>query len=359
MIPLHKVYMAKAVDVAVRQVLHSGFIGQGEKVDQFEKTLIPIIGRKTLLTTNSCTSAIQLALRLAGCGAGTETISTPVTCTATNVPVLAQGSRIVWSDVDPWTGNIDPDSVRRKITKKTKAVIAVHWGGQPCDLAELQRITTEYGLKLIVDAAHALGAEYRGEPVGKVGDYVCFSFQAIKHLTTGDGGLLVCKDPKDYERGKLLRWYGFSRDHKTVRPNCIGQDPEEWGYKFHMNDIAASIGLANLKDFPRNLKIQQNNAGFYADHLTSRVYHPEGAYWLFTIHSDKRNQLQDHLKQKGIASGVVHERNDRYRMFGTKKTNLPGVDAFCRTQLNIPVGWWVTKKDREHIEQAIQEFKFK
>ena len=340
--------MSRDAGSELQKTLYSGYVGQGTRVDEFEQALAPVVGRSTCVAVNSCTSAIQLALRLSGVGFGDEVISTPVTCTATNVPVLAIGGTGVWADADLWTGNIDPESVKHKITKKTKAVIAVHWGGTPCDVDALETICKDHGLKLIFDCAHALGATYNGKPIGYYGDFSCFSFQAIKHVTTGDGGLLVCNDRRDYERGKLLRWYGIKR------PADLTQDIKDWGYKFHMNDLAATIGLANLKDFPAVLKKHRDNARFYREHGLDGVYDPESAFWLYTLHTKDPQALSRKLKAKGIASGRVHERNDRYSMFKSSRTALPGVDDFYKTMLNIPVGWWVTPKDRERIGEVIR-----
>jgi len=348
MIPLFKVRMEPSVDQAVSKVLHSGFIGQGENVEEFEKALIPWIGRETILTVNSCTSAIQLALRLSGVQASDEVISTPVTCTATNEPIVAMGARIVWADVDPWTGNIDPQSVKKKITKKTKAVIAVHWGGLPCNIDALLKICKDHGIKLIEDAAHALGATYKGNPIGSHGDFVCFSFQAIKHLTTGDGGLLSCKSKKDYERAKLLRWYGIKR------PANLKKDIPEWGYKFHMNDIAAAIGLENLKGLKEDLQKRHANADF----INWFCLDPkESAYWFLARHIERRDAFIKHMAKNGIACGTVHERNDAYSMFRDFRTYLPGVDSFCKTQVNLPIGPWLIFSDRVRIVEAVHAFK--
>ncbi len=332
MTPLFKVRMEKTVKNAVADVLYSGFIGQGEKVDEFEKALIPWVGRETILTTNSCTSAIQLALRLAGVGRGTEVISTPVTCTATNVPILASGAAIRWADVDAGSGCVDIESVRRAITKRTKAIMVVHWGGRPCDMGSLLEICRINGIKLIEDAAHALGAQYQGRPIGSHGDFVCFSFQAIKHVTTGDGGLLSCKSKSDYERGKLLRWYGIKR------PSDLTKDIKEWGYKFHMNDIAAAMGIENLKGLAKDLRARRKNAEVYGN----GKYDRDHAYWFYATHKSNRSQFIKDMASKGIMCGTVHERNDKYTMFRDSRANLPGVDAFCRTQVNLPVGSWVS-----------------
>jgi dTDP-4-amino-4,6-dideoxygalactose transaminase len=233
--------------------------------------------------------------------------------------------------------------VIHKITARTKAIVAVHWGGRACDLDALRQIADEHDLKLIEDAAHALGGTFRGEPVGSHGDFVAFSFQAIKHVTTGDGGLLSCKSPADYERGKLLRWYGIKR------PQDLKQDIPEWGYKFHMNDLAATIGIENLKGLQKDLEARRRNAEIYASRLQETV-DMESAFWFYPTHREDREKFIQKLSDKGIASGVVHERNDTYSMFKSSAKILPGVDAFCATQVNLPVGPWVELSD---IERAL------
>src|SRR5262249_23243562 len=160
---------------ALRDVLYSGYIGQGPQVERFEDGLRTFFGWPNVLTVNSGTSAIQLALRLAGVRGG-EVITSPVTCVATNMPILAEGAQPVWTDIDPATGNIDPEDVRRKVTWETRAIVAVHWGGQPCDLDALNEIGAKYGIPVIEDAAHALGAEWDGQRIGAATpDYSSFS----------------------------------------------------------------------------------------------------------------------------------------------------------------------------------------
>ena len=191
MIPLFKVHMPPQPDLipALTSTLYSGHVTQGPKTAEFEEKLAGLLGGH-VLTVNSGTSAIQLALRLAGVRGG-RVITTPMTCAATVLPILAEGARPVWADVDPSTGNIDPEDAERKICGHTQAILAVHWGGQPCDLDALARIGREYGLPVITDNAHALGAGWDSRPAATAADFACFSLQAIKHLTTVDGGMLA------------------------------------------------------------------------------------------------------------------------------------------------------------------------
>ena len=201
MIPLFKVHLPPKEELipALEQVLYSGYITQGPRVDEFESKLSKHFGNPYVLTVNSGTSAIQLALRLSNVR-GKSVITTPMTCSATILPILAEGATPVWADVGPDSGNIDPDDVERKIDCDTAAILIVHWGGQPCDMAKLSRLARHHGIPLIVDAAHALGASWNGEPVGSTesgADFTCFSLQAIKHITTGDGGILTVKREED------------------------------------------------------------------------------------------------------------------------------------------------------------------
>jgi perosamine synthetase len=359
-VPLFKVHMPESVIAPLTQTLMSGYIGQGPKVDEFEKGLAPWFGSENVITLNSGTSALQLALRLAGVSFGDEVISTAMTCTATNEPIMAAGANIVWGDIDPATGNIDPLDVERKITDKTKAIIAVHWGGYPCELDELNAIGRKYGIPIIEDAAHAFGATYHTRPIGSHSDFVCFSFQAIKHLTTVDGGALVCRDTDSYKRGKLLRWYGIDRESERKDFRCE-EDVLEWGYKMHMNDVAATIGLEQLKHIQGVVDGHCDNARYYRkrfqdlsrlqllDHKLDR----EGSYWLFTIRVQERLKFMREMQEANIVVSQVHARNDGHTMFKDFRRVLPGVDKFTEEQVSIPVGWWLTQEQREYVADTV------
>ena len=363
MIPLFKVHMPEGLMGPLEKVLYSGYIGQGPKVEEFERLLVPWMGNPNVLTLNSGTSALHLALRLAGVDGGTEVVSTPMTCSATNVPILERGASVVWADINPWTGNMDPVDVERKITPKTRAIMAVHWGGYPCDLAELRAIANKYKVVLIEDAAHAFGATYRGRKIGTVGDYVAFSFQAIKHLTTIDGGALVCRTSDGYRRGKLLRWYGIDRDTSKADLRCE-EDLVSHGYKFHMNDVNATIGIEQLKHVARILAAHRANAAFYRERfaplknvqLLRYEKDRESSFWLFTMRVRDRDGFQLFMEGKGVHVSRVHVRNDMHTAFTAFRRNLPGVDEWEREHVSIPVGWWVTEHDRETIAKAVEEW---
>jgi dTDP-4-amino-4,6-dideoxygalactose transaminase len=199
---------------------------------------------------------------------GAEILTTPLTCTATNFPILANHFKIKWVDIDPETLNMDLDDLARKITPKTKAIFIVHWGGYPINLDRLAEIQNQasrlYGFKpaIIEDCAHAMGSKYKGILIGTHGNICTFSLQAIKHITSGDGGLLFVPHDDLYKRGKLLRWYGIDRDGNRKDFRCEADIPE-WGFKFHMNDVNATVGMCNFAHRDEIIKKHQENAAYY------------------------------------------------------------------------------------------------
>ena len=363
-IPLFKVFMPESILKPLNEVLMSGYIGEGPRVKEFEKQLAPWFGNPNVLALNSGTSALQLALRLSGVGFGDEVISTAMTCTATNEPIMAMGAKIVWADIDPWTGNIDPADVEKKITPKTKAIMCVHWGGYPCELEELNAISQKHGLKVIEDAAHAFGGEYHGTPIGSHSDFSCFSFQAIKHMTTVDGGALTCRSSADCERGRLLRWYGIDRNSNRKDFRCE-EDILEYGYKFHMNDVTATMGLEQLKFVGDTVAKHRANAAAYHQAFDGLEWiktlrhdaQHNGAYWLYTLRVKEPRTFMAYMEEKNIVTSAVHARNDTHTMFKDFRANLAGVDEFVSEQVSIPVGWWLTEQERDYIIEAVRQYR--
>lgn len=380
-IPLFKVFMSEDVDKPLLETLHSGFIGEGPKVLEFEETLKKHLQTENVLTTNSGTSALHLAYHMVEDPITSgiyfklhdrKILTTPITCTATNNPIIHNNLHIGWIDVDPITGNITPKTLREaceyepynpdKGSWGKTGVSIVHWGGNPCDVKEISDICKEYNLKLIEDGAHSLGMEYDGKPFGYYSDFAIHSFQAIKHITCGDGGCLRCKTKEDYERAKLLRWYGIDRTVKEGIDLRCELDISEAGYKFHMNDLAATIGNENFKHLNEILDKHRENAKYYNEAFNGKIkFAPENpngksSYWLYTIHVENRDELMQKLKEEGIMSSKVHSRNDTHSMFKEFKRDLPGVEEFNRTHLCIPVGWWVTEEDREFIAKKVLEY---
>ncbi len=360
MIPLFKVFLPPKAELfpELEKVLYSGYIGQGPKVDEFEREFGHYIGTDKVLTVNSGTSALHLALHLAGVEGG-EVITTPMTCTATNFPILANRAKIVWGDIDPETGMLDPADVEKKITSETRAIMVVHWGGTPADLSGFAYLRQKYGIPIIEDAAHALGAEWEGRRIGNnTADYTCFSFQAIKHITTVDGGMLVLNSQDNYKRAKLLRWYGIDREGARKDLRCE-EDVVEWGYKFHMNDVNATIGLIALKHLNEQVSKHRMNAMLYDYEIENKkIKKPRGypggqsSYWLYTLQVPKRDQFIKYMAKLGVATSKVHARNDTHTVLKEFKADLPGVDEFVRGMVAIPVHSGLTAEDLVLVSSA-------
>lgn len=362
-IPLFKVHMPQSVKEPLLETLFSGFIGQGPRVEEFEENLRHYFKNNNVLTVNAGTSALQLALRLANVGPGDEVISTPMTCTASNMPILAAGAKIVWADVDPVSGLISVDSIKEKITLKTKAIIMVHFGGIPCDIDAINDLAKAHGIKTIEDAAHAFGSEYKGQKIANHSDFVMFSLQAIKHITTVDGGLLFCKSKEDCARGKLLRWYGIDRDSPRKDFRCE-ENIIEYGYKFHMNDICAVIGIEQMKYVDELIGKHVRNARKYDEVLVDQLnisLIPKNndsisSSWLYTMHVENRDHFMSYMSANGVATSKVHERNDLHDAFSDSLADLPGVTQFCETQISVPVGWWLEDADTDYIVNLIKSY---
>ena len=364
MIPLFKVFMSQFVADSVSRVLRSGFIGEGPKAKEFEEAIGRYIGNPNTILVNSCTSAIMMSLRLAGIRAGDLVATTPMTCLATNEPILALGATPIWIDVDMVTGNMLPGALEHVLSNHVgiEAVLCVHWGGVPCDMLRINDIAHRYDISVIEDAAHAFGTEISHTRIGNHSDFVCFSFQAIKTLTCGDGGAILVKDPDMAKRARLMRWYGLDREESTEM-RCH-QDPTEYGYNMHMNDISATIGMGNLKYIDGLLKICRGNASAYDDafgkmnsiRIANIPDNVDPSYWLYTIIVHDAASFIAHMRNRDIICSKVHERNDTKTMFASSRTDLPGVTAFDTSHVCIPVGWWVSLKDREHIIKSVKEY---
>ena len=371
-IELFKVFMSTNAPKEVERVLMSGFIGQGDKVVEFENSLKNYIGNEYLCTTNSGTSALHLALHSLkkpyNIKDGDEVLCTPLTCTATNWPVLANNLKIKWVDVNPNNLNMDLDDLERKITPKTKVIMVVHWGGYPIDLDRIKKIQQKtkelYGFEPIVieDCAHGIGSTYKGKRLGNHGNLCMFSFQAIKHITAVDGGMLTLPNQDLYDRAKLLRWYGIDRSTHKVDFRCE-EDISEWGFKFHMNDICATIGMENLKSADDMIIQHQENAKYYDKHLYNspeirileREEDRESSFWIYSMLVDKKQDFMKWMKECGIVVSQVHERNDIHSCVKELKTHLPMLDKLTPELISIPVGWWVTNEQREYIVDCIKK----
>jgi perosamine synthetase len=347
----------------VTRVLQSGFLNEGDVVREFERGLHEVLGLAHPVAVNSGTSALHLALAIAGIGPGDEVIVPAQTFVATGLVVLHQGARPVFADVDPATGNLAVDDLGRRLTPHTRAIVPVHWGGLPCDLQEIADFASGHGLVVIEDAAHALGARYRGRPIGAVSRMTAFSFQAIKHLTTGDGGALACLTAEDGREATARRWFGI--DRAQARMNDIGArqwDIRTLGYKYHMNNVAAALGLGNLEGFPARLARRGEIASLYRARLAGVAglklptvpADREHAWWLFTLRVERRDDFARALAGRGVPTSVVDLGIDRNSIFAGSRGDLPRQREFDASQIALPLHEGLTAEDVDQVTDAVQ-----
>lgn len=378
-IDLFKVYMSPNAGIEVSKILNSGYIGQGKKVEEFEDKLKKYFNYDYIQTLNSGTSALHMALHLLktpdiennwdGLDINTdEVLTTAMTCTATNWPILANNLKIKWVDIDPNTLNMDLDDLERKISPKTKVIMLIHWGGYPNDIDRVKKIQNKafelYGFKpvIIEDAAHAFGSKYKGNYIGTNGNMTMFSLQAIKHLTSIDGGLLFSPNLNLHKRGKLIRWYGIDRDNNNKDFRCES-NIEEWGFKFHMNDVCATVGIENLKDVDDIISKHRNNAEYYDNNLKKingvellkREEGFESSFWIYSMLVENRDGFYKYMKECNITVSQVHERNDKHTAVKDFISPLPTLDKTIKKIVSIPVGWWITNEQREYIYNCIKK----
>jgi dTDP-4-amino-4,6-dideoxygalactose transaminase len=359
-IPLFKVHLAPrdALMPALERVLYSGQISEGAEVEAFEREFADFVGLAPVLSFYSGTAALHTALLLAGVGPGDEVISTPMTAEPTNLSILHAGGKVVWADVDPSSGNIDPDSIAAKITPRTRALMVVHYGGVPASMARIRAISRRHGLPVIEDAAHALGARYGGEPIGRGAEYTMYSLQAIKHLTTVDGGMLALGRAEETERCRRLRWFGI--DRKAARTDV---DVREAGYKYHMNNVTATIGSVQLRHIAPVIARHIENGrwfdralgGIAGLELLRWDREAEPSYWFYTVLAERRDDLARMLAGRGIGNSLAHKRNDLHSVFAASRCELPGTERFYSRMLHIPCGWWVGDEDRDAIADAFKQ----
>lgn len=344
----------------VTEVLHSTWLNEGEYVRQLESGLTETLGLLNPVTVNSCTSALHLSLVCAGVQPGDEVILPPQTFIATGTAILQAHAIPVFADINPNTGNLDPNKIKEKITEKTKAVIPVHWGGMPCNIPAIHAVCD--GLTIIEDAAHALGASIDNKPIGAWSKYTCFSFQTVKFLTAGDGGCITTTDLNVYEELNRRKWFGFDR-HRMKR-NFEGDRDylvTELGFKYHMNNITAAIALGNLYDIPERLITRQYIGNRYRTELTNvpgvtLLHLPDNyqhAYWLFTMLVENRKDFIRALADQEIPASVIDRRIDAHPIF--TQTELPGQELFDAKQISIPVHDKLTDDDVDLIIQTIQK----
>jgi len=320
------------------QTLRGTQLAEGPRVKEFERAfaLYFKLEPSDCVALNSGTSALELAYELANIQEGDEVITPVLTCTATNLPLVRRKAKIVFTDITDKL-LLDPADVRKRITTKTKAIVYVDFGGASGTLDEVLAIAAEHNLKVIQDSAQSVGPFFRPRA-----DFVCVSFQAIKTLTCGDGGMLICQDSLQARRARQLRWYGYDREEKQRLGDT---DLVEAGYKYHMNDIAASIGLGNLRCLHVIASKRAVSAACYAQSGLPILVYP----WLAILIHPKALAIKAFLETIGVESGQYHYRNDKYTVFGGRRDDLPMMDKMENQYLLLPFHHDISMRDASNI----------
>lgn len=370
--PLFKIKInnKKSLDL-IKNVFKSGFINEGSEVKRLTEILADKLGSKKIVLTNSGTSALTIAYKLSGVKPGKNVVSSPMTCIASNTPIINLGGSIKWTDVDPKNGMITVENIKKKIDKNTVAVSFVNWGGVIPEIDKIYSFCKSKKILVIQDAAHSFLARYKNKPICNYADFTCFSFQAIKHFTCGDGGAIITKSLFNYKKSSKLKWFGYDRDSsKDSQGNW--KKPQEnvdilendVGFKFNMNNVSAAIGLAEVANINSTVSKHIKNAQMYnrifKNHQKINTIkqnsNAQSVYWVYTLILDKslnRDKIIEELKKFSISSGQIHIANDLYSCFKKYKTKLPGVREFSRRQLNLPCGWWLQSKDINFIAEKL------
>lgn len=339
---------------AVMEVLESGMLVQGAKVEEFEKKFAGYIGTKYAVATSSGTTALHLALLAMGIGPGDEVVTTPFSFIATANSVLFCGARPVFADIDAKTYNIDPGKIREKITPRTRAIIPVHIYGHPADMEPIMELARDHNLKVLEDAAQAHGSEYKTVKVGSFGDCAAFSFYATKNMVTGEGGMVTTNNEELAKKLRELRNHGQTKTYEH----------ESLGFNLRMTDIQAAIGLEQLKKLDSFNQKRMENAEFLTESLKSIIQtpytssHAKHVFHQYTIKTENRDAILKKLNQEGIGARVYYpipiHRQPFYQKLGYKDT-LPVSEDLSTKVLSLPVHPGLKKEDLEKIVSAIKK----
>ena len=365
----------------ISNVVRSKWIGSGQITEKFEKKFKIYKNSKYALSVNSCTAALHLSLIYCGIKRNDEVITTPMTFASTINSIAMVGAKPILADIDPETFNINPKNIEKKITKKTKAILIVHLAGLPCDLTKILKIAKKYNLKIIEDCAHAIESKYNNKHVGNFGNTGCFSFYSTKNLTTGEGGMIICKDTNIYKKLRIARLHGLSKDAwKRYLPENVKKkkfehyDVSEIGFKYNMIDINAAMGIAQLNKIQKHWKIRKNLFSLYKKKLVGlplifqkiNFRNVKHAYHLFLMVIDKkktkkkRDELISFLFKNKIGVGInyrtVTDMTVYRKKYGWTNNTCPHSKYLGDNTLSIPVHPKVTKKEALYICEKIKQF---
>ncbi|WP_067052225.1 UDP-4-amino-4,6-dideoxy-N-acetyl-beta-L-altrosamine transaminase [Methanofollis ethanolicus] len=353
----------------VVDTLRSGWLTMGPKTIAFEEQIAAYTGAKYAVAVNSCTAALHLSLLAYGIGRGDEVITSPYTFASTGNVIVHSGARPVFADIQRDTFNIDPEKINEAITPKTKAIIPVHFAGQPCDMKEIQEIADDHNLVVIEDAAHAIGAEYRGKKIGSLSDATCFSFYATKNMTTGEGGAVTTDDQKIADKMRILRLHGISKD-AWKRYSAQGSwyyEIEECGWKYNMTDIQAALGIHQLRKLDGFVATRRKYAEMYSAALRDlegvvtpvekegrkHVYH----LYPVLVNEMNRGDFIREMAEMGIGCSVhfipLHQHPAYQKLFECMKGDCPNATWLYEHEVSLPLYPKMSLMDLESVISCI------
>lgn len=367
MIPVFKPCYGEEELEALKEPFSTGWIGLGPKTKEFEEKFASFIGTDYAVGVNSATAGLHLALKVAGVD-GKEVITTPMTFVSTNMAILYNNGLPVFADIEADTLNIDVEDIERKISSKTRAIIVVHYGGHACDMDPIIKLARDHKLKVIEDAAHACGGEYKGEKLGSIGDIGCFSFHAVKNLATGDGGMITVHNSEYDSRLRKLRWLGISKDtwNRSEIENKYSwfYTVEELGYKYHMNDITAAIGLVQLEKLERLNQRRREIVRTYNENFAELDWlqtpvekeYAKSACHNYVVKVEDRDRFIQHLQDHGISASVHYFPNHLYDLFKDYRSSLPVTENVWKKIVTLPLFPGLTDTDIGRIVDVVRKF---
>ncbi len=355
--------------------MRKGWLGTGPKVARFEHDFAAYKGAPNAAALNSCTAALHLSLLALNLRQGDEVITTPMTFCASVNTIIHAGATPVLADVRPGTMNIDPDEIRKKITKRTKAILPVHFAGRACEMDALMAIADEHSLAVVEDCAHAIETEYRGRKAGTIGDFGCFSFYSTKNVVTGEGGLVLTRRPEDADRIRVLGLHGMSKDawKRFSDAGFKHYDVVEAGFKYNMMDLQAAIGIHQLSRVERHWKRREEIWGTYQrafSGLPVDIPAPverdtRHAYHLYTILVDEkragisRDAFLDGMTREKIGVGVhyrsIPEHPYYQKTFGWRGEEYPHALKIGRETVSLPISPKLTDADVSDVIAAVRK----
>lgn len=354
---------------AVVDVLKSDFLTTGPKIAEFEQTVADYVGAKYAVAISNGTSALHAACFAAGIGPGDEVITTPLTFAASANCVLYCGGTPVFADVDPKTYNIDPEDIRRKITDRTKAIIAVHLAGQPCDMDAIHSIAREHGLIVIEDGAHALGSVYKGKKVGSMSDMTTFSFHPVKPITTGEGGMIVTDNEDFYKKMILFRSHGITRDDSIMTRNDGPWFYQQFdlGYNYRITDIQCALGCSQMKKLDRFLARRKeivaryNEAFADCDNIITpyQLSDTESGWHLYIVQVKNcdRRKVFENMREKGIGVNVHYipvYMHPYYQEHGYENVHCANAEEIYSHIISLPLYPGLTSEQQDYVIDTLK-----